>query len=114
MDHETLRGIATLLMLLATTFPTTTDDLGATIINALADAVNGGDQKRIVDTATNALRHQHRSLQQGVIGVLKCIIEEYADSQYDIRNENAVYWARDVRALTDSPSCILPGRLPLL
>jgi len=86
-------------MLLATTFPTaTTDDLGAAIINALADAVNGGDQKRIVDTATNALRHQHRSLQQGVISVLKCVIEEYAETACDVRNLNAVDWAMKAAA----------------
>ena len=61
-----------------------------------------------------ALGEQHRTDQQRIIGTLKCLIEAYANVNHDERNAAAVDWAREVLAITNAPSRILPGRLPVV
>ncbi len=93
------------------------DEAVTVIIRAMADFVNGGDSKQLADVMLNDLVRQHRTLQQGVMSALKCLIEQYAalDPMWvDPRNQDAHEWAKRVAAICDSPSRTLPGRLPFL
>lgn len=90
------------------------------IIEALADQfAHDDDRSDLAASLLVALRDQHRTAQQYVIGTLKILIEGYANldrtTEVDIRNGCAYEWARHVRKITESPSPLplLPGRLPL-
>ncbi len=88
-----------------------------TIIQAMADYVNSGDSQQLASVMLADLNRQHRTLQQGVVSALKCLIEQYAaqgPEWIDPRNRDAHAWAKQVAALCDSPSRTLPGRLPFL
>jgi hypothetical protein len=46
---------------------------------------------------TARFRVEHRTLQQGLMAVLKALIENYSEFDSDLRNQDAVEWAKKVK-----------------
>ncbi len=75
----------------------------AQLIQELANELNdyGTSPADAAEAIVDQLFVTHRTLQQGVIGVFKVAIERYAiqcieNHFYDLRNDAAVSWAREV------------------
>jgi hypothetical protein len=86
------------------------------IYSDLSSAANSlGADSILASQLTERLLCDHRTLQQTVLGILKCMIEGYAvNAGSDLRNQEALDWAKKVLLLTQPPSRTLPGRFPLI
>lgn len=88
-----------------------------THIAALVEHSNAYDEKELVAALVAEMKRSHRTLQQLFMGALKTFIEQYGaipETHYDLRNEAAVQWSRQVASLTDSPAKVLLGGFPLI
>jgi hypothetical protein len=69
-------------------------------LEVLFRRVNGSSSRGIEMLArhmTARVRTEHRTLQQGLMAVLKILIENYSEFDSDLRNQDAVEWAKKVR-----------------
>jgi hypothetical protein len=73
-------------------------------VSAIIAETNGGDTVAIVEGLVQAIRTNHRTLQQAFIGVIKDALVEYgkAECGYDLRNEASVEWARKVSVIDEN------------
>lgn len=94
----------------------TLEEQNASAIAALFVLINKmGNDKELAEQFANELRRTHRTLQQCMIGVLKHVIEDYAESdQWDLRNEASVKWAKAVKTLAKSAPGCFPGPFPFI
>lgn len=65
----------------------------------LIEAVNGGPPRDLADAIVSALGRSHRTLQQEFMSAVKLAIAGYAGADHDLRNEDAVRWAKQVAGL---------------
>lgn len=68
-------------------------------LRILFGQVNGSSKSgaTLVRCLTASVRLEHRTLQQGLMAALKGLIENYAEFDEDLRNQDAVEWARKVK-----------------
>jgi hypothetical protein len=77
------------------------------VINATLNLLRARDSWEIVDSLlSHCLQSQHRTDQQSIICNLYKTLKNYGQSYHDLRNENAVKWAKKV---TEEP-----GQFPYL
>lgn len=58
--------------------------------------------ERAAEALLDALTRQHRTDQQVFLSALKLTILKYASQPCDLRNDAAVFWAKQVAALPNS------------
>jgi hypothetical protein len=59
--------------------------------------VNGSRPDVLARYLTARFRTEHRTLQQGLMSALKRLIEDYAEFDPDLRNQDAIEWAQKVK-----------------
>jgi hypothetical protein len=59
--------------------------------------VNGSRPDAVGRYLTAKFRTEHRTLQQGLMSALKRLIEDYAEFDSDLRNQDAIEWAQKVK-----------------
>lgn len=67
-------------------------------LNTLFDVSNKMNigEEVLIEVFNEAMRRQHRTLIQGFWRVISAAIKEYSASQFDLRNEDSVKWAKEV------------------
>ena len=82
------------------------------ILNELNNISSQG-RKDVALTIVDTVRSDHRTLQQSFWNALLVAQLLYADSRYDARNEAAVGWAKEVKALATKHNLDI-GCLPFI
>lgn len=67
----------------------------------ILSAVNGGNQAALAQSILEVVQRDHRTLQQSFISVMMQVLVGYADTNFDLRNEQAVKFAGYVREMVD-------------
>ena len=84
-------------------------------VDSMADAANiMGNEKESVEAFMDALRCTHRTLQQGIIGLMIGVLEQYADLDdrwIDARNECARAACRKLKPIIEA-DCM--AHMPLI
>jgi hypothetical protein len=63
-------------------------------------ACNGYGEREIIDAMKDRLDREHRTVIQSAMGVLKNVIEHYAEfHRSDLRNQDSLEWAKQVKNL---------------
>jgi len=89
------------------------DQAASQAIGTLTDYVNGWSPDQLAKVILERLQREHRTLQQSFWSAIKMAIEGYAETEhFDLRNQGAREWAKEVKSLTESPYGRSPGRLP--
>lgn len=70
-------------------------------IQTIMNELNGGNRKEIAATILDTVRADHRTLQQLFWSTMLLVQIGYANSQYDLRNEDAVLLAGLMKELAE-------------
>ena len=68
-------------------------------VQTILNELNGGNRQDIALTIVDTVRSDHRTLQQLFWGAMLMAQIAYADSRHDLRNEDAVELATEVKKL---------------
>lgn len=71
-------------------------------VQTILDELNGGNQREIAIAILDTVRSDHRTLQQAFWSTMLKAQMSYADSRHDLRNEDAVRLAEEVKKLAVS------------
>ena len=66
---------------------------------ALTNNMSASQRESVTQGMLEAIQQDHRTLQQGFVGCLHDMFIGYSKSSYDLRNESAVQYAKDVTNL---------------
>lgn len=68
----------------------------AEAISTITNYLNGHSMPGAIEGAVNALQHEHRTLQASFWRFIKELASRYKDFNYDLRNEDAVKFAKKI------------------
>ena len=68
-------------------------------VSVILNELNGGSRKEVAEAITYRLRTEHRTLQQAFWSTILLAQCDYAEFRHDMRNEQAVEFAKEVREL---------------
>ena len=79
------------------------------LVEELSQALNVmGREKEVADDFLQAITHQHRTLQQNIMGVMFSTVTGYADASHDGRNEASVNACKRINKLLEGQEIYLP------
>ena len=83
----------------------------ADAVDAITRELNGGSRKEVAQAIHERISREHRTLQQSFWSAILLAQIAYADNASDLRNADAVEFAKGVRKLAESKNFDLGGFL---